>query len=47
MMSRPDSEVAVPPGDLPVVDPASVRREVEATVEYLRSELGAEQWARG
>jgi cytosine/adenosine deaminase-related metal-dependent hydrolase len=42
-----DGRVVKHDGRLVGIDLASVRREVEATVEHLRSELGEEEWAKG
>jgi len=42
-----DGRVVKSDGKLVDVDLAPVRREIEDTVEYLRSELGAEAWQQG
>jgi cytosine/adenosine deaminase-related metal-dependent hydrolase len=42
-----DGRIVKSAGRLVGVDLAAVRREVEATVEHLRSELGEEAWAQG
>jgi cytosine/adenosine deaminase-related metal-dependent hydrolase len=42
-----DGRVVKHAGKLVGIDLAPVRQEIEATVDYLRSELGEEEWAKG